>query len=922
MANLLCPVVVGRASELEALRDALSSARKGVGSVAFVTGEAGIGKSRLARELVADADAAGMVVLRGRAVPGTQDVALRPLAEALVARGDQLAADAALDAWLPALAGIVPNIASPALDSSPTVRSEAFVRALGSLSSGRGGLLVLEDLHWADPDTLAVVEQLTDAVDRVPVLCVVTVRAEEASAGRDLVRAVDRRRSALVLELGRLNDSQAAAMVHECSGGAGGVDAERVIAAAEGVPFLIEELLASPGVPETFADTVQQRLAVLDGDARAVLESAATLGRHFDWRLLSAATGLDDDVVARSLESGVGSQLVSVEGDGFRFRHALTRDAVLGSILPPRRRAIATDALAALEASTGPLAGSERELAARLAERADRPDHAGQLFLAIGLDALANGALSSAVAALTKAAALLGPGPARTEASLALVESLALVGRLDDAVQASSHLGDASSATNARARLSLARAAMVLTRWNLAAAQLDRARALLGETDASAALGAQLAVREAEYALGTGDPIAAVERARVALDRARAAGAHDVACESLLLIGRAERVTSLERAEAAFRAAADLAEANDLRVWRMRSLHELGTIDMLERGDPDVLVEARRLAGEVGALATAAVIDLELCASYSIRGQLELAVEHGTAAIDEATGLGQNAVAASAYLVLSSTYSELGQRDRTAEVRELGTALAPGDEVVAAMFIMAIDGLHALLDESRADALAAFDRGTSMLRDLPASAPASFRGLWPLLLAVEHDERAAGAIDEIDASGVGVNRLNLGYLQYARAVEAGRTDAAAAVALVDDGDGHLVHGPYWMHLGRRLVAEAATADAWGTPGAWAAEAAAFFASRDPDLPITAACQRIARGEAAKGWPLADLGVTRREADVLALVRGGLGNREIADQLYLSPRTVEKHVESLLRKSGARSRTELAARAAAAERGTT
>ena len=136
-------------------------------------------------------------------------------------------------------------------------------------------------------------------------LCVVTVRAGEDSDGFDLARTVDGRRSGLVLRLPRLNDAQAAAMVHECIGGGREVgrevDVGRVLAAAEGVPFLIEELLASPGVPENFAQTVHQRMKMVDdSDALPVLAMAATLGRHFDWRLLAPATGLDPEVIARS----------------------------------------------------------------------------------------------------------------------------------------------------------------------------------------------------------------------------------------------------------------------------------------------------------------------------------------------------------------------------------------------------------------------------------------------------------------------------------------------------------------------------------------------------------------------------------------------------------------------------------------------
>jgi DNA-binding CsgD family transcriptional regulator len=195
----------------------------------------------------------------------------------------------------------------------------------------------------------------------------------------------------------------------------------------------------------------------------------------------------------------------------------------------------------------------------------------------------------------------------------------------------------------------------------------------------------------------------------------------------------------------------------------------------------------------------------------------------------------------------------------------------------------------------------------SLLRDI-AAPPASFRAIWPLLLAAAGDTRLPAAIAEIDASGVTVNRLNLGYLQFARAALVGHTDPEAARALAAEGDANLQHGPFWQQLGRRLVAEAAHDGGWADPSIWAAPAATWWTANGEQA-IATACRRLA-GSAPR-WAFAELGVTRRESEVLALVHEGLANKEIAERLYLSPRTVEKHVESLLRKTAARSRTQLA-----------
>jgi DNA-binding CsgD family transcriptional regulator len=130
---------------------------------------------------------------------------------------------------------------------------------------------------------------------------------------------------------------------------------------------------------------------------------------------------------------------------------------------------------------------------------------------------------------------------------------------------------------------------------------------------------------------------------------------------------------------------------------------------------------------------------------------------------------------------------------------------------------------------------------------------------------------------------------------------------------------------WYRQYARRLAAEAALADGWGAPVAWLREAAAFFTARGEE-PVAAACRallrragapvpRAGRGTHAVPAHLRALGVTDREADVLVLVAEGLTNKELAARLHLSPRTVEKHVASLLAKTGSRRRAQLAGYAA-------
>ena len=147
-------------------------------------------------------------------------------------------------------------------------------------------------------------------------------------------------------------------------------------------------------------------------------------------------------------------------------------------------------------------------------------------------------------------------------------------------------------------------------------------------------------------------------------------------------------------------------------------------------------------------------------------------------------------------------------------------------------------------------------------------------------------------------------------LGYAEAILAGRTgDRQRATELARAADGELVHYPVWADLGRLCAAEPALADGWGEPERWLGAGARCFAAHGID-PLAERCRRLLDGPRPSRWT--GLGITDREADVLRLVAEGLANKEIAARLHVSPRTVEKHVESLLRKTAARSRTQLVA----------
>ena len=178
-----------------------------------------------------------------------------------------------------------------------------------------------------------------------------------------------------------------------------------------------------------------------------------------------------------------------------------------------------------------------------------------------------------------------------------------------------------------------------------------------------------------------------------------------------------------------------------------------------------------------------------------------------------------------------------------------------------------------------------------------------------MLLAATGDERAEDEFERAHQAGITTAFSNCGMASYANAILAGRArDPARAADLAEAAEAGLARYPVWADLARMYAAEAALADGWGQPREWLRTSHRNFAARGLARLASRCGTRL--GGTPGRW--SGLGVTAREADVLELVAEGLANKEIAARLFLSPRTVEKHVESLLRKTGARSRTQLVA----------
>jgi DNA-binding CsgD family transcriptional regulator len=942
--QVLCPVLVGRDEEARHIEAALAGASAGNGGTVLVTGEAGIGKSRLVREAARVADARGFAVLTGRAVAGDVPTPFRPFTEALASAGRAgcLPDSEELDPFRPALSRLVPEWRQPgqvAGDDSLVFLAESVLRLLRALSPEGGCLLVLEDLHWADRETLALVEYLADNVASERVLCLGTLRGEDGVKAAELATVLQARGSAAVLPLARLGLADGARMARACVGAADLPDAVQSLVAhrAEGLPFLVEEVLASligdgslierdgrwdagdltgTPVPATFADAVRRRLGGLDADSRRVVSAAAILGRRFDWPVLGPVTGLPGDAVVAALRRGVGLQIFAADGAGFRFRHALTQEAVLAGLLPPERAVLAGRALAALEVAHPGLPGTWCTLAAELADGAGDTARAAALLLEAGRRDLAVGALASAEHTLTRARDLAGPNdPALCgPVDEALTEAFALSGQVDRAIEMGRTLlarlgGRAGPFRAGQLQLGIARAAIAGARWADAAASVEIARGSAGVE------AAQVDACAAQVAAGRGHLAEADKLARSALAAAEDSGLAEAACEALEVIGRVARQRDLAAAERVFARAAAVATAHGLRLWQARALHELGTIDQLRTESVDRLEQARELAVAQGALALTATLDLQIAAGLNKQFRADEALEAARRS-EQASRRFHLATLPMALIFQATAHAICGeQQDMEARIAE-ATALAPDDPDVLGCSWGHCRATFSLLAENLEEAYAQMTTGAGFLLSSPATIAPPFLGVWPLLGALL-DREADSAAARVRAAQ-GTRHLVVGsLLGYADAIREGRRGRGdAACALFGDAEARM--GPlvaWYRHYARRICAQAALADGWGEPVTWLREAADYFAGRGDDR-VAAACRSLLRGAGVpvprrrRGGPqvpgrLRALGVTERETEVLALAARGLGNREIAERMFLSPRTIEKHVERLLAKTGLR-----------------
>jgi DNA-binding CsgD family transcriptional regulator len=912
--------LVGRQGELIELLRLLNSATAGQGSLAVVTGEAGLGKTRLLQALENDARARGVVVLSGAAVP--DGPAYRPVAQALLPtlRSRRAEDPPSLRPYRAALGRLHPAWADgrevDRVDLDPAlVLGEGVVRLL-DLDVGVGHLLVVEDAHWADPDSVALLEYLGPAVREANVLVVVSARDE--GSGADVVRRLAAVPGASVLPLAPLTADEVRRLIAWRAGSAlPAALAAWVVDRADGLPLLVEELtegLADSGslpaedagpLASRFAAEVLRRVGTLSPAARDTLRAASVLGTEPTWSRLPALTGRDDAEVWAGLREAVGAHLLVQDGI-LRWRHALTQETVAASLLEPERVALTRHAADLLLADARP---EDEERVARLLLTAGDHDEAIRVALRAAVHARRRSSYGVAERLLDLADAA-GGSPAATAERVLL---LTLTGRPVAALEVGAPAVDrATGDEHAELCLRLAVAAIDDRRWTGAEQYVARAGRPHDPRSPTIA---------ADAAHGDGRVGRAAELAERAVALAEAGGSPEQLCAALVTRGRIARLRDLSTATESFARAAQVAAEHGLAAARVEALLGLGTLELLGIDSSESMRTARELALDLGLLSAALSAELLLC-DHSLQDDGPRAVgERVTRLVEQAGTLRLHGLEAMAGTMLAITCAASG--DVPAMERALAAVAAvPGgtpDVLAMSGSARAHAALHAY-DLPAADAL--LDRSVPGLVEHASSAPLHVIGLWALLRTVSGSAGDGGraARDRIRDTPAVQRAANLAALRYADAVAAGRAGRAVeAATLFADADRLLRPASWWRRMLRLPALERAVVDGWGDP---VPELRADLAAheRDGEDRLAAACRdllrragaptRRGRGTAAVPPQLRAAGVTSRELDVLRLVRDGRSNAEIAERLFLSTRTVETHVAHLLAKSGTRDRGEL------------
>lgn len=570
--HLVCPILVGRESELNAYRRVLEEAVDGRGRLLFVSGEPGVGKSAFVREAVRVATPSGYRILPGAAVQWERGLPYAPFLSALRAGFVGPALRDVVGRAAPDIGPLLPELGQAgAAADSPIERhriARSFTELFQAIARQAPLLLVLEDLHWVDEASIALLQHLARAIQQHPVVVLATYRSDEVHRRHPLsglVADLTRARLAVPIPLDLLGTLQIDELVRATLDGApiGREILDAIYARSEGNPFFAEELLKSLvesgaitrgagdvwqrgsavhlRLPETLRDLVLSRLERLGDSARLTLAAASVIGGRFGYETLRSVRAIDEAALTADLRQAIDEQFLveqREQGPGsFAFRHALGREVIYDDLLLPERQRLhllvgealvaRSDAPPALVAQHWSAGGDRRR--------------AAEAYEAAGNAALSVNAASEAVAGFE--AAISASDRITATQYLGLARAYLAIDHLKARGAAERGLALLDPTDDVESRVTLMRIAG-RSRWFMgdAAGNFELARAAV---DLVAGLEDGRAKADAFdwYAnahVTRGDDIAAREWAERALAVARSSGARAIAANALITIASCE----------------------------------------------------------------------------------------------------------------------------------------------------------------------------------------------------------------------------------------------------------------------------------------------------------------------------------------------------------------------------------------------
>jgi DNA-binding CsgD family transcriptional regulator len=929
--------LVGRAAESAALCAALTQAVAGLGQVVLAEGEAGIGKTRLVEEITATARARGVAVHGA----GVDEVERRRPFGVLADALDLHASSA--DPHRAAVARLLHGAPGPPgarFDQAAALEFrvvEAVVDLVEQLCAGGPVLLVLEDLHWADPATLTCLSRLARGAPQLPLLVVVTARplprTPELAAVLDLLVE----RGAHRLPIGPLADPDLPTLAEVVVGAPPGPNLRKQLTRTGGNPLLLIEMLGSlqqdgaivrtaqhhaeigdPPASTVPTLTILHRLSFLPRETLEMLGAASILGSSFSVSDLRMLVGRPVAELAGPLRTALDAQVLLERGDRLAFRHDLIRDALYSDLPAALRRGLHRDLARAMAAAGhGPA-----RVSTHLLRGAEPGDGEAVRWLHRAAEEVTARSPAVAVELLEQALALADPlDPVRGRLAADRAAALMLAGRWAE--------GETACAEALATRTDPEREGAL--RWLLLRTMLitGRAAEALDHIEAALRMPGATPAETSHYRASSSFATLVLGR----LDEA---------------LALAEQAIELAPPEDALAVSESVHAKAQVLLFRGNSVEsaELATraVQVLETdGTP---------RGPQTATATAGL----MLAATDRMAEGQAMLRRGVAlneALGAPTGIALNQVALADALFLAGEWD-----DAAAEIAATVALVGDGPAwPVMSLGILAVMAVHrdepAAAQAHLAAAQAALAGGAGAMR---AHRMLLAGGL--LAEAAGRPEAGLAALlagwDRLVAAGIGSAFPELGPELVRRLVPAGERDRAAGVAaavqdcaaanpgvptiagaaalcrgLVDDDPDALLaavadYRAGAQPLGRALACEDAAgvlraAGRVGEAGELLAEARAGHEALRAHRGVarTAAALRAlgvrrggrtSRARATSGWE----SLTATEGKVVAYVAQRLSNPEIAERMYLSRRTVETHVSHALAKLGVRSRNELAA----------